>query len=59
MSSLQDIRFKLQKRIKRLQTIEPIDLGAELIRFWGFFDSNDLLLMTAVELQAAYPKCAG
>jgi hypothetical protein len=56
MSSLQDIRFKLQKRIKRLQTIEPIDFGAELIRFWGFFDSNDLLLMTAAELQAAYPN---
>ena len=56
MSSLQDIRFKLQKRIKRLQTTEPTNFREELVRFWFFFDSNDLLLAPAAELQATYPN---
>jgi hypothetical protein len=56
MSSLQDLRFKLQKRVKRLQTVEASDFDLEITRFWSFFHSNEILLATATELQQTYPN---
>jgi hypothetical protein len=55
MNSLQDLRFKLQKRINRLRTVGQDGLGNELIRFFEFFDSNPTLRSCAVELRAKYP----
>jgi hypothetical protein len=55
MSTLQDLRYKLQKRINRLRTVGQDGLGNELIRFFEFFDSNTRLRSCAAELRAKYP----
>jgi hypothetical protein len=56
MDTLQDIRYKLQKRITRLQGLEPTIFSTELIRFWDYFDGNATLIAIANELVAKFPK---
>ncbi len=56
MSTLQDLRYKLQKRVQRLQTVDAQSLGLELVRFFDFFDSNPTLRANAASLSAKYPK---
>jgi hypothetical protein len=56
MSTLQDLRYKLQKRVRRLQTVNPETLNLELIRFFDFFDSNPTLRATAAELSGQFPS---
>src|SRR5258708_5743296 len=55
MSTLQDLRYKLQKRVQRLQTIGADGLSLALVRFFDFFDSNPTLRACAVGLCAKYP----
>lgn len=55
MSTLQDLRFKLQKRIARLDGVGPDGLGNELIRFFDFFDSNVVLRACAESLHKTFP----
>lgn len=55
MSTLQDLRYKLQRRIQRLQTVNGGDLSHELVRFFDFFDSNPTLRSSAASLSAKYP----
>jgi hypothetical protein len=55
MSALQDLRYKLQKRVQRLQTVDGPDLRLELVRFFDFFDSNLTLRACAEGLRAKYP----
>jgi hypothetical protein len=55
MSTLQDLRFKLQKRIARLDGVGPDGLGNELIRFFDFFDSNVVLRACGESLHKTFP----
>jgi hypothetical protein len=55
MSTLQDLRYKLQKRIARLETVPSDGLGNELIRFFDFFDSNATLRACAASLRQHFP----
>jgi hypothetical protein len=54
MNTLQDLRYKLQKRVARLETVGPDGLGNELIRFFDFFDSNAMFRACAASLRASY-----
>jgi hypothetical protein len=55
MSTLRDLRYKLQKRVQRLQTVGADGLSLELVRFFAFFDSNSTLRACAAGLCAKYP----
>jgi hypothetical protein len=55
LSTLQDLRYKLQKRINRLQSVDAFDLGSELVRFFEFFDSIPIFRAAATVLRAKYP----
>lgn len=55
MTTLQDLRYKLQKRVQRIQTVDGNGFSLELIRFFDFFDSNPTLRASAAELSAKYP----
>lgn len=56
MSMLQDLRYKLQKRVQRLSS-SPFDgIRNELVRFFEFFDSNPTLRAIAQELTAKFPR---
>jgi len=55
MSTLQDVRFKLQKRVARLDGVKPDGLGNELIRFFEFFDSNHVLRACGESLHKGFP----
>jgi hypothetical protein len=56
LSTLQDLRYKLQKRVQRLQTVGGDGLSLELVRFFDFFDSNPTLRASAAGLSAKYPQ---
>jgi hypothetical protein len=56
LNTLQDLRFKLQKRVNRLRTVDAFDLGSELIRFFEFFDSIPIFRAGTAALVAKYPK---
>jgi hypothetical protein len=56
MSTLQDLRYKLQKRVRRLQTVGGDGFSLELVRFFDFFDSNPTLRASAAGLSAKYPQ---
>jgi hypothetical protein len=55
MSALQDLRYKLLKRVRRLQGIGGDGLSLELVRFFDFFDSDPTLRASAACLSAQYP----
>ena len=55
MSTLQDLRYKLQKRVQRLQIVHADGLSLELVRFFDFFDSNPTLRACAAGLSAKFP----
>src|SRR5579862_739385 len=54
--TLQDLRFKLQKRYARLQSAEPLSFAAELTRFWSFFDTVPQYVSVAEELLKTHPN---
>jgi hypothetical protein len=56
VSTLQDLRYKLQKRVQRLQTVGGDGLSLELVRFFDFFDTNPTLRASAAALSAKYPR---
>jgi len=56
MNTLQDLRYKLQKRVAKLESVGPDGLGNELIRFFDFFDSNPTLRACAASLGAGCPQ---
>src|ERR1035438_7682983 len=51
---LQNVRYKLQKRIRRLNGCDWQQFIFVLRQFWVFFDSNPLLVSIAQELTAKY-----
>ncbi|HWG19483.1 MAG TPA: hypothetical protein VG225_03065 [Terracidiphilus sp.] len=56
MSILQDLRYKLQKRIQRLSSANFETFNSELVRVFDFFDSNSTLRGAVIELQAKFPQ---
>lgn len=56
MSLLQDLRYKLQKRVQRLSSAPFDGIRTELLRFFEFFDANPTLKAVAQELTAKSPK---
>lgn len=56
MSLLQDLRYKLQKRVQRLSSAPFDGIRTELLRFFEFFDANPTLKAVAQELTAKFPK---
>jgi len=54
--SLQDLRYKLQKRYARLLAADPETFAIELVRFWDYFDSVPAFIATAAELAANHPS---
>jgi hypothetical protein len=52
---VQDLRYKLQKRFRRLQSAGLSDLTHELVRFWSFFDDEPTLMALANELVNKHP----
>src|SRR6266702_7239480 len=55
---LQNLRYKLQKRVRRLSSVEPKMFIPTLRQFWVFFDSHPLLAGIAESLSARVPGCA-
>lgn len=56
MNILQDLRYKLQKRVQRLSSARFDDIRTELVRFFEFFDGNATLKAIALELNARFPR---
>jgi hypothetical protein len=56
VSLLQDLRYKLQKRVQRLSSAPFDGIRTELVRFFEFFDANPTLKAIAQELTAKFPK---
>jgi hypothetical protein len=56
MSTLQDLRYKLQKRVQRIRSVDANTLNLELVRFFDYFDSNLTLRAVAAELNAQFPS---
>lgn len=56
MSTLQDLRYKLQKRVQRLSAAKFDGIRNELVRFFEFFDSNPTLKGVAEELMSKFPR---
>jgi hypothetical protein len=59
MSNLQDLRYKLQKRVQRIRSVDANMLNLELVRFFNYFDSNLTLRATAAELHSQFPSIGG
>lgn len=55
MDVVQDLRYKLQKRVTRILGTDPEGFTAELIRFWDYFDGNSTLTSIAKELARQFP----
>jgi len=56
VSTLQDLRYKLQKRVQRLSVANFQGIRNELVRFFEFFDSIPTLKGVAEELIAKFPR---
>jgi len=56
VSLLQDLRYKLQKRVQRLSSAPFDGIRTELVRFFEFFDANPTLRAVARELTAKFPR---
>lgn len=56
MNILQDLRYKLQKRVQRLSSAPFDGIRTELARFFEFFDGNPTLKAVALELNAKFPR---
>ena len=56
---LRDLRYKLQKRVRRLNASTPPYFIDDLKRFWRFFDSIPTLRGIADELEGRYPNVHG
>jgi hypothetical protein len=56
VSLLQDLRYKLQKRVQRLSSAPFDGIRTELVRFFEFFDANPTLRAVAQELTAKFPR---
>lgn len=55
---LQDVRYKLQKRVRRLNQADGTQFLFALKQFWVFFDSYPILVSTRDELLAKFPEVA-
>lgn len=55
---LQDVRYKLQKRIRRLNQADGTQFLFALKQFWVFFNSYPILVSTRDELLAKFPEVA-
>src|SRR2546425_793424 len=54
---LRNIRFKLQKRVRRLNGTQDVEqFWYRLKRFWAFFDADPILIGAAEELSAKVPE---
>jgi hypothetical protein len=53
---LQSLRYKLQKRVRRLKSGNWQQYIVALRQFWNFFDSETTLVAVAEELQARFPR---
>jgi hypothetical protein len=55
---LQSLRYKLQKRIRRLKSSDWQRYILALRQFWTFFDSEPTLVAVAEKLQTQFPNAA-
>jgi hypothetical protein len=55
-SLLQDLRYKLQKRVQRLSSARYDGIRNELVRFFEFLEGNPTLNAVAQELMAKFPR---
>jgi len=53
---LQDLRYKLQKRVQRLSSARYDGIRNELVRFFEFLEGNPTLNAVAQELMAKFPR---
>jgi len=54
---VQSIRYKLQKRISRLNSVDTLEsFGFTLAQFWRFFDQHSTLCGVAISLIAQFPE---
>lgn len=52
---LQNLRYKLQKRVRRLNSVDPSQFHIALTHFWAFIDSTPSLSGIAVQLKREQP----
>jgi len=53
---IQNHRYKLQKRIRRLNSVDPQMFISTLKQFWVFFDNNPVLVGIIDGLMSQYPE---
>ncbi len=58
MDVIQDLRYKLQKRITRVLRADAEGFTPEIIRFWDYFDGNSTLASIGKELVQQFPAIA-
>ncbi len=56
---VQNLRYKLQKRVRRLNSVEPQLFIPALRQFWAFFDQNPTYSGIARTLSLRYPEIVG
>ena len=57
---IQNLRYKLQKRVRRLNSVSATSMFITTLRqFWAFFDSNPTYVGIAELLSAQFPKVPG
>ena len=54
---LQNVRYKLQRRVRRLNAANSDQFLYALKRFWVFFDNSPILRGLTEHLEAEFPKC--
>lgn len=53
---LQNLRYKLQKRFRRLNSSNPHIFGYSLRQFWGFLNGHDILVAIMTDLKQRFPN---
>lgn len=52
---MQDLRYKLQKRVRRVNSVDPAQFPVALTQFWAFFDAMPTFVGIAQHLTAEQP----